>query len=284
MSDEPQSTFDYKWENFPIVGDKRPALADPEHRIKRNGWNVDEFTTWIDGKTVLDAGCGMGWWTAYLSTINPEGKTVGTDLAKDAVLKGHELGNEPLIVGDIGNLPFPDGTFDYITCEEVIHHTPKPQRYLQRLVDKLASGGTLTVYVYKEKPLLREHADIELRNTTTEMDIEDCMKFCEKITEIGKELNDIDETITVPEIPLLDIEEGTYSVHEFVYRYFLKCYFDWSTEDWATSVATNFDWYHPEHAFRYTESEAKELVTRTGLEISHITELMSGYSIRAEKS
>jgi SAM-dependent methyltransferase len=283
MTENTQSTFGYKWENFPVTENKRPALADPKGRIQRNGWKVDEFSSWINGKTVLDAGCGMGWWTAYQSNLNPKGKTVGADVAEAAVSKGHKMGNNPLVVGDIKNLPFPDGTFDYITCEEVIHHTPNPSQYLHNLVNKLSFGGTLTIYVYKKKPRLRENADIELRNDTTEMDIEECMRFCEKITKLGKELNEINETITVPDIPLLDIEGGTYSVHEFVYRYFLKCYFDWSTEDWDTSVATNFDWYHPEYAFRYTEQEAKELVNETGLEINHFTGLMSGYAIRGKK-
>lgn len=237
-----RSTFGFKWDQFPVEDGKRPALADPEHRIRRNGWTVDEFEEWIDGKTVLDADCGMGWWMKYLSTLNTTGTTVGVDIAKKAVSKGHEMGNTSLLVGDLGMLPFPDGTFDYISCEEVIHHTPDPQQYLSNLVQKLASGGTLTVYVYKEKPLLRETADTVIREQTTEMDIKECLQFSEKITEIGKELYDIDEKIEVPDIPLLGIEEGTYSVQEFVYRHLIKCYFDWENEDWDTSVATNFDW------------------------------------------
>jgi SAM-dependent methyltransferase len=193
------------------------------------------------------------------------------------------MGNTSLLVGDLGMLPFPNGTFDYISCEEVIHHTPDPQQYLSNLVQKLASGGTLTVYVYKEKPLLRETADTVIREQTTEMDIEECLQFSEKITEIGKELYDIDEKIEVPDIPLLGIEEGTYSVQEFVYKHLVKCYFDWENEDWDTSVATNFDWYHPEFAYRYSQSAAVDLVSSTGLEVEFTNELMSGYSIRARK-
>lgn len=283
MAEDIGSTFGFKWDQFPVEDQKRSALANPEHRIQRNGWNTEEFREWIDGKTVLDAGCGMGWWTSYLSDLNTNGTTVGVDLAEKAVSKGHEMGNKSLFVGDLGALPFPDNTFDYIACEEVIHHTPDPQEYLNNLVEKLASEGTLTVYVYKKKPLLRETADTVIRDQTTQMEIEDCLRFSEKVTEVGKQLYEVDETIDVPDIPLLGIEEGTYSVHEFIYRHFFKCYFDWGNEDWDTSVSTNFDWYHPKYAYRYTLSEAIDLVTSTGLKIENTTELMSGYSIRARK-
>jgi len=265
------------------MGEDRPALARGEHRIERNGWEPEEFETWIDGKRVLDAGCGMGWYTEYLSKRNPNGVVYGVDIAPDAVAKGTELGIDNLLVGNIMRLPFPDDTFDYVACEEVIHHTPDPPQTLSHLASKLKSGGTLTLYVYKEKPLVRETADETIRARTTEMSVEECLAFSEQMTELGRALNDVDEQVTVPDVPLLGIEGGTYSIHEFVYRYFLKCYFDWETEDEDVSVATNFDWYHPEYAFRYTESEVREMFDDAELHIEHFSELMSGFSVRAVK-
>lgn len=278
------STFGYKWENFPVVGPERSKHFQPEHRIRRNGWTKEEFEDWIQGRTVLDAGCGMGWWTDYLSNLNPAGSVYGVDIAAAAVKKGRELGYEGLVIGDIGQLPFPDETFDYIACEEALHHTPDPPAYLEHLVSKLKSGGAYTMYIYKKKPLLRETADSVIRERTTKMDIESCVEFSEEMAELGRELHSIDDEITVPDVELLDIEEGSYSVHEFVYRYLLKCYFDWEIEDWDTSVAVNFDWYHPEFAYRYSENEVREMVANAGLEIDHFSEMMSGYSVRAVKN
>lgn len=277
-------SFGYKWDNFPIIGENRPALAYGDDRIRRNGWSISEFNDWVDGKRILDAGCGMGWYTEFLSERNPTGQVYGIDIAKPAVEKGRQLGIENLIVGDISATPFPDEIFDYVACEEVIHHTPTPESTLEHLVTKIKPGGTLTMYIYKRKPLLREHADTMIREKTTSMSIEDCLQFSGSITQLGKALYELDETIEVPDVPLLDIEGGEYTVHEFVYRYFLKCYFDWETEDEVVSTATNFDWYHPEYAHRYTEREVRTLVTGLGLEIDHLTELMSGISVRARKS
>lgn len=283
MQGQTRNTFGFKWENFPIVGEERPALAKGEDRITRNGWTVEEFDEWVNGKRVLDAGCGMGWYTDFLSEHNPDGEVYGVDIAEKAIKKGHELENGHLLVGDIADLRFPDETFDYIACEEVIQHTPDPERTLNHLVTKLKPGGTYTMYIYKRKPLLREMADTVIREETTEMSIEECLEFAEKMTELGQALYELDETIEVPEIPTLDVKSGEYSIHEFVYRHLLKCYFDWETNDEEISTSVNFDWYHPEYAYRYTEDEVREMVTNAGLGIVHFNELMSGYSVRARK-
>jgi ubiquinone/menaquinone biosynthesis C-methylase UbiE len=282
--EQTRTSFGHKWSTYPIKGNaNRAALSDPDHRIERNGWTREMFEEWIDGKHVLDAGCGMGWYTAFLRSVNPSGLVVGVDIAEKAIETGSELGNDPLVVGDLLELPFKDGTFDYIACEEVLHHTPDPAAGLEELVRTLKPGGTYTMYVYKEKPLLREMADTAVRERTTELSVEECIEFAEQVTEIGKQLHDIDETIRVPDVPILDIEGGEYDVQEFFYRYFTKCYYDWETEDWDTSVATNFDWYHPEYAERYTETELRDLTAAPGLEIQHLEELMSGFSVRAVK-
>lgn len=278
-----QSTFGYKWDRFPIDGEERSKHFRPDHRIERYGWTPAAFADWIDGKTVLDAGCGMGWWTEFLTEQNPTGTVYGVDIAPDAVRRGVEIVDAPLLVGDMSQLPFPDGTFEYISCEEAIHHTPDPPSTLRHLIEKLREGGVFTMYIYKEKPLLRETADAVLREQTTEMNIEECMRFAERLTELGEELYEIDEEITVPKIDLLDVEAGTYSVHEFVYRHLLKCYFDWHTEDFEMSAVTNFDWYHPEYAYRYDESEVREMVAATGLQVTNWEEHMSGFCVRAIK-
>lgn len=281
MKKQTQETFNFKWSNFPTDDDKSSVRA--KERIQRNGWTVDEFEEWIDGKRVLDAGCGTGWYTHILSDYNDSGEVYGIDIAEDAIRESDTNSHQGLIVGNINKLPFRDGVFDYVSCEEVIHHTPDPEETLNHLVTKLKEEGIFTMYVYKQKPLLREMADTTIRKKTVEMGMDECLEFSQKMTEMGKQLHEIDETIDVPDIPILDIEGGEYSLHEFVYRHFVKCYFDWETEDEEISTLTNFDWYRPEYAYRYTEDEVRRLVDEAGLEIEHLTELISGYSVRATK-
>lgn len=287
-----RDTFGYKWGRHPVAPpdyngseEVRPTMkhSHPTNRVKRNGWEVADFEDWIDGKQVLDAGCGVGWWLNYLDDVNPSGFVCGVDIAREAIQKAHEFENGCSLVGDIGSLPFRSETFDYISCEEVIHHTPDPPAYLKALTEVLSPGGTITLYIYKTKPLLREMADTVLREVTTEMDVEECLDFCEDVTRLGEALYDIEETIQVPDVPLLDIEGGEYTVHEFVYRYFVKCFFDWDHESYENSLVTNFDWYHPEYAFRYSPSEICDIVEGANLTIEYLNEQMSGVSVRASK-
>jgi 2-polyprenyl-3-methyl-5-hydroxy-6-metoxy-1,4-benzoquinol methylase len=184
MQEQTQNSFGFKWENFPITGEDRPALAKGEDRIERNGWKMDEFKNWVSGKRVLDAGCGMGWYTDFLSDDNPEGVVYGVDISEKAIKKRLQLDNGHLLVGDIADLPFRDETFDYIACEEVIHHTPDPEKTLNHLATKIKKGGVYTMYIYKEKPLIREMSDTIIRERTTEMSIEECMDFSQKMTEL----------------------------------------------------------------------------------------------------
>lgn len=233
---------------------------------------------------MLDAGCGQGWWTGFLNDLNTEGEVYGIDIAEGAVTRGREKFSRNLVVGDIANLPFRAEAFDYIACEEAIHHTPDPESALNHLASHLCPGGTYTMYIYKKKPLLRETADTIIRERTTDMDIQECVEFSKKMAKLGKELYEVDEEITVPQIPTLGIEAGTYTVQEFVYRYLLKCYFNWYHEDWDKSVGNNFDWYHPRYAHRYIESEVRDMVNDAGMGIVHFKELMSGCSIKSIKS
>jgi SAM-dependent methyltransferase len=50
--------------------------------------------------------------------------------------------------GDIGRLPFSEGTFDFIVSIGVLHHTPNTKEYFQRLVPLLKPGGSIAIWVY----------------------------------------------------------------------------------------------------------------------------------------
>lgn len=281
-----KESFGFKWSKFAISGEQ-----EDDHKQRILDWygfeDEEHFSTFLNGKKVLDAGCGMGWRTAWLDSINPDGETIGVDIAEGAIKKARELYDSKYLVEDLGNLSFPDGYFDYIACEMVIHHTPDPQKYLRNLCSKLKKGGIITFYVYKEKPLVREMADKNIREITTKMSIEECLEFSKKMAQLGKALNEIDGDIEVPEIPTLGIQEGSYSVHSFIYQNLMKAFWPWHIEDeeHAKEIAVwnNFDWYHPEYAFTYSKYEAIELAESANLDIISIDERFSGYAIKARK-
>ena len=82
-----------------------------------------------------------------------------------------------------------------------------------------------------------------------------------------------------PDIPALGIKGGRYDVQRFLYWNFLKCY--WNPElGRETSVVTNFDWYSPSNARRYSEAEVRALVDNHGLTVQHFHTEEACYSGR----
>jgi O-antigen biosynthesis protein len=97
------------------------------------------------GRTVLDAGCGVGWGTALLVEAGAQSAT-GVDISPIAIEDSRN--REPrgrFVVGDLRSLPFSDKQFDLITCFEAIEHVEEPSRALDELARLLAPGGILLV-------------------------------------------------------------------------------------------------------------------------------------------
>ena len=90
----------------------------------------------------------------------------------------------------------------------------------------------------------------------------------EQLTELGKRLSALDVSFDAPEIPLLCIKGGKIEVQRFIYWNFLKCF--WNEElGHDTSLATNFDWYSPSNARRFSEAEVRAIVAANAMSIVH---------------
>jgi SAM-dependent methyltransferase len=106
----------------------------------------------LRGKLVLDAGIGAGRFTEVMTRLGA--RVVGVDLSLAVEAAHANLGgrDDVLIVqADIGNLPFPPGTFDYIVSIGVLHHTPDTRKYFHALVPLLKRGGTICIWVYPDE-------------------------------------------------------------------------------------------------------------------------------------
>jgi SAM-dependent methyltransferase len=97
------------------------------------------------GRTVLDAGCGVGWGTTLLLDAGALA-AVGVDIADEAVVDAQRRAPQASFVrGDLRSLPLGDDTFDLVVCFEAIEHIEEPRRGLDELARVLAPGGTLLV-------------------------------------------------------------------------------------------------------------------------------------------
>lgn len=79
-----------------------------------------------------------------------------------------------------------------------------------------------------------------------------------QLSELGKRLQELNVSFEAPEVPLLGIKGGKYDIQRFIYWNFIKCFYN-EELGMDTSVITNFDWYSPSNAKRYSQEEFKKM-------------------------
>jgi len=283
---ETRESFSEKWKLAPNY-----RTATQAHYVQwyldRYGFKTtDKLKSFLSSKTkILDAGTGHGR-DAELYATNSKATVYGVDISygiHNAYRDLHTLPNLHLVQADLTRLPFPKEFFDFIACDQVLHHTPNTEESFKALLKHLKPGGHIAIYVYKVKGPIRQHADEWIRERTTKMTPEECMKFSNAMTDLGKALADLNVSITVPDIPLLEIKAGTYDVQRFFYWNVMKCYWN-NTIDRDSNVITNFDWYHPLHAHFHTPEEVKRWFAEANVAIEHFDIADSGISALGKKS
>jgi len=132
----------------------------------------------IQGKLVLDAGCGNGRYSYWAAKYG--GKVFGVDIGdgvESAAQNTGGLANVQIIQGDIFSLPFRDNTFDVIFAIGVLMHTGDARKATASLVRKLRVGGSLSVHLYGKGNIIYEYIDRILRSQTTRLSINELQVF-----------------------------------------------------------------------------------------------------------
>lgn len=271
-----EKSFSDKWHNNPDLGFAETLREGSDFFdwiLTRNGFkNGDALKNYLsDKKRILDAGCGNGRVSALLREHSDQKTTEihAIDLVAHEIAKKN-LSNYSNIFTHQKNLlqNLSDlGKFDFIYCQEVLHHTGNPQAAFNNLVELLDDKGEIAIYVYKKKAPIRENVDDFVRDKIAGMSYEEAYKVCEQITALGKTLSDLNLKINVPDIDILEIKAGEYDVQRFFYHFFMKCYWnnDLSFKDCAV---INYDWYHPQDCTKHTVEEVRNWFREAGLKIT----------------
>jgi SAM-dependent methyltransferase len=192
---------------------------------------------------------------------------------------GH-LPNIFFIRDDITKTKFPDSCIDYLNCDQTIMHTQNPDRAFAELVRITKKNkGQLACYFYAKKALPRELIDEHFRSQCVKMSRTQLWEMSEQLAELGRRLSGLKVSFNAPNIPALGIKGGRYDLQRFLYWNFLKCF--WNKElGRQTSVVTNYDWYSPSLARRYSRKEVLDLIKKNGLRVSHFYQEDACYSGR----
>lgn len=98
---------------------------------------------WCTGREVLDAGCGVGYGTAFLA--DAAHRAVGGDVDESSIAYARERyarSNTDFVVLDATAMPFPDGSFDVVCSFETIEHVTDPAVFVMEAARVLRPGGT----------------------------------------------------------------------------------------------------------------------------------------------
>jgi len=270
-------SFSDKWHKNTTLAFENTLNPDSETFkwiTERNGFkSEDELKKYLSSKKrILDAGCGNGRVTALLRTYSDSETTeiVGIDLTAADVAEKNLEGYKKVkfykkdLLDNLTDL----GKFDFIYCQEVLHHTGNARKGFDNLIKLLEPGGEIAIYVYKKKAPAREFVDDFIREKIAGMDYETAMKHCRQITELGKALTDQNIKLKIPEVDLLQIKGGEYDLQRFIYHFFAKIFwnYEYSFED---NAVINYDWYHPQDCTRHTIEEVRNWFTENRLTITH---------------
>jgi 2-polyprenyl-3-methyl-5-hydroxy-6-metoxy-1,4-benzoquinol methylase len=112
----------------------------------------------LPGREVLDVGCGIGFWVHQFCMRGTRVSACDlTDTAVALTQKRMEMFGLSAQVrqGNAEDLPYPDGSFDHVNCQGVIHHTPNTAACIPEFQRVLRPGGTLCFSVYYKTLVLR---------------------------------------------------------------------------------------------------------------------------------
>lgn len=136
-----QASFGYEWTQFK---DWRPS-GHTNFTDYFSNFDLE----WLRGRTVLDAGCGMGRHARQIAPFAEE--VIALDFSEaidEAARNVADQANVHCVQADLTELPVADEAFDFVFSMGVLHHLDDTDGALRGLVRALKPGGRLRVYLY----------------------------------------------------------------------------------------------------------------------------------------
>ena len=135
------ASFGYEWNAFDGVRDEDEAFAEIYFR--------DLDLEGLAGKVGLDAGCGKGRFTRILARhLEAEVALDGSSAVEAAARNLADRPNVLVVKSDLRATPFAPESFDFISSLGVLHHLDDPREGFRSLLNLLAPGGQMLLYLY----------------------------------------------------------------------------------------------------------------------------------------
>ncbi len=197
----------------------------------------------VDGKLVLDVGCGMGRFTDVASRWGA--MVVGIDLTSAVDAAYANVGareNVHLAQADIFALPFREETFDVVFSLGVLHHTPDTRAAFDQLPRLVKPGGKIAIWVYGAGMRAWSWMSDIYRVATTRMP----KRFLYALCHVA--------------IPMYYVRKVRI-VGQIAWRLFPMSVHP----NRAWRVLDTFDWYSPTYQWKHSDAEVREWFESHGL-------------------
>ena len=150
-----RESFGYEWLRYPGSRPIDEGVFLEETMIPRG-----EFM----GKRVLDAGCGMGRYSAVALALGAE--VVAVDMSESLIRVAEAAKSNPKlhpVEADLLHPPFKKGVFDVAYSQGVLHHTSDTRAAFKAVAALVKPRGLLSVWLYGRAGRFSEFATNPLR-------------------------------------------------------------------------------------------------------------------------
>lgn len=239
-SEKYSGSFGFQWKKFATtqLDSVSKSSRSRDAFVEKTGWDLAD----LRGRTVLDAGCGMGRFAEICADAGAE--VWGVDLSEAVEAAVGNLGsrtNVRLLQADIMALPFADSSFDFVYSIGVLHHTPDTRAAFLQLARLVKPGGRISIWVYSKR--LRAFVGSELlRPLTSRMPKPTLLRLCRIAVPLYH----------VHRIPLLG------RITQLLLPTSMERQPDWRWLD-------TFDWYSPRYQWKHSFEEVEGWFHEAGL-------------------
>ncbi|MDA2923053.1 class I SAM-dependent methyltransferase [Acidobacteria bacterium AH-259-L09] len=141
----------------------------------------------LEGKVVLDAGCGFGRYSYVARSMGAQVVSVDVSNAVESAQRNLEgLGDCLVVQADLFSLPVAPSSFDFIFSLGVLHHTIDACGAFLNLVRLLRPGGEIAIWVYRRESPERELVFNRIREITLKLPYDTLLKVSEILALIAQ--------------------------------------------------------------------------------------------------
>jgi 2-polyprenyl-6-hydroxyphenyl methylase/3-demethylubiquinone-9 3-methyltransferase len=129
------------------------ALLRAESKT-RNPWIIAILNAHFKKPKILDVGCGGGFLSNALGSVGFD--VTGIDISKESLEAAKSFDSSKsvsYIYGDAYKLPFPDSSFEAVTCMDFLEHVDKPEQVLKEISRVLKPNGLFFFHTFNRNPL-----------------------------------------------------------------------------------------------------------------------------------